>query len=591
MVTWLPCLAVFFAVPTAAMYPATHRHKQHKDEPTHQMRVLTSVPMHVHKDQCVRGPHKGIMAANQMQQILSSGRDAIPGAGLEKPEPFEKVFKDGFFEAACVKDYMWDKGDKFGMNAGTYDVEDSMNVSIVHYKDQPIPLEPMTREICFNFCRTIPDMKFFGLIYGRDCYCSPFFKQEAGDSSGCDAVCEGNPTEMCGGMAKSNIFAMHLCANTAEELGNAIEKAGELAKAAAGVGEEGEKTAKDLETTATDLMNTFGSAGDPVASNLMKTAIVFTGEFEKKAKKTQKLGKKLDELKSKAADLEGKDMTEFDTVQKAEATIADIDKTSEELEKSLEGTIDAFGKVMGEKIALEHNVEEEKLELKEEEEGEEKKEDEGEKKEPPSPLKLFLPVMHFVDIDASDYPSTCGGDLLGNPLALDAEGCALSCQQEGNKCAGFSFFFTEKTTICFLFQKLKSVTYYTKCGKFLQLNAAPRSFLQLSNSTKSKSTHAKKVLKHAEQVLKHAEKETDVPSPFALELRKKRNTVAAAWAAERQRHRQSAEKKGSTSKKAPEDTMCYAKFSMFSGTTLKPDPSGKCKLCLKTADKAQRCFE
>merc|ERR1719375_2590371 len=141
-------------------------------------------------------------------------------------------------------------------------------------------------------------------------------------------------------------------------------------------------TSKDLEETATDLMNKFGAAGDPVASGLMKTAIEFTGEFEKKAKKTVKLGEKLDKLKGEAEGFDGKDMTDFETVQKAEATIADIDKTSEELEKSLEGTIDSFGKVMGEKIALEHNVKEEKLELKKEEEEEgPPKEEEGEEKE------------------------------------------------------------------------------------------------------------------------------------------------------------------------------------------------------------------
>merc|ERR1719316_1393780 len=115
----------------------------------------------------------------------------------------------------------------------------------------------MTHQVCFNFCRTVPDMKFFGLIYGRDCYCTPFFKQDPGDSSGCDAVCEGDSTQMCGGMAKSGIFAMHLCANTAEEIKGAIEKADELAQAAAGVGEEGLTTASDLQDAATELMDKF----------------------------------------------------------------------------------------------------------------------------------------------------------------------------------------------------------------------------------------------------------------------------------------------------------------------------------------------
>merc|ERR1719231_66311 len=38
------------------------------------------------------------------------------------------------------------------------------------------------------------------------------------------------------------------------------------------------------------------------------------------------------------------------------------------------------------------------------------------------------------------------------------------------------------------------------------------------------------------------------------------------------------------------DVTCMAKFSKFEGTTLKPDPSGKCKQCLKKLTKADRCY-
>merc|ERR1719410_1786471 len=36
---------------------------------------------------------------------------------------------------------------------------------------------------------------------------------------------------------------------------------------------------------------------------------------------------------------------------------------------------------------------------------------------------------------------------------------------------------------------------------------------------------------------------------------------------------------------------CMAKFSVFEGINLKPDPSGKCKLCLKELSKADRCYD
>jgi hypothetical protein len=43
--------------------------------------------------------------------------------------------------------------------------------------------------------------------------------------------------------------------------------------------------------------------------------------------------------------------------------------------------------------------------------------------------------------------------------------------------------------------------------------------------------------------------------------------------------------------KAPYEAGCYAKLSKFVGTTLKPNPSGKCKQCFKELTKADRCFK
>merc|ERR1719258_479916 len=85
----------------------------------------------------------------------------------------------------------------------------------------------MTQTVCFAFCRTISGMKYFGLTHGRDCYCAPYFKQIAGDSSECDAVCEGDNTMMCGGMSKSSIFEMHACNDAAGNLKAASTAAGE----------------------------------------------------------------------------------------------------------------------------------------------------------------------------------------------------------------------------------------------------------------------------------------------------------------------------------------------------------------------------
>merc|ERR1719321_529210 len=113
--------------------------------------------------------------------------------------------KDGYVLVDCVKDYMYSFGDKFGANKHDYKLGPVSNVSIVHY-DAFVPKEDrqtMTQSVCFEFCRTVPDMLFFGLINGRDCYCAPYYKPMESDSSACDKQCVGDPTLMCGGGSKS----------------------------------------------------------------------------------------------------------------------------------------------------------------------------------------------------------------------------------------------------------------------------------------------------------------------------------------------------------------------------------------------------
>mmetsp|Transcript_74106 Transcript_74106/g.197582 ORF Transcript_74106/g.197582 Transcript_74106/m.197582 type:complete len:456 (-) Transcript_74106:141-1508(-) len=70
---------------------------------------------------------------------------------------------------------------------------------------------------CFNFCRDLPQIRFFGLTEGRVCYCSPYPTITGGDGNDkCDTHCEGDPNTMCGSMKKSNIFEMHRCGDVTE---------------------------------------------------------------------------------------------------------------------------------------------------------------------------------------------------------------------------------------------------------------------------------------------------------------------------------------------------------------------------------------
>merc|ERR1719247_1800471 len=87
----------------------------------------------------------------------------------------------------------------------------------------------MTPRLCFDFCRQYENAKFFGLIHGRDCYCSVYYHAATTGGGDCNAHCEGDTKEMCGGMEKSSLFEMHMCADTADE----ADQAAEMSKKAA----------------------------------------------------------------------------------------------------------------------------------------------------------------------------------------------------------------------------------------------------------------------------------------------------------------------------------------------------------------------
>merc|ERR1712217_143913 len=125
--------------------------------------------------------------------------------------PFQTVMKDGFFRVGCMVDAMMVYADKHrdgkfrfsdvdNVN-GKNVINDDVDTSIIWY-DRFVPKldqKPMTPDVCFEFCRTVPDAVFFGLRAGRQCYCAPFYERYPGDDSDCDATCEGDPTRTCGG--------------------------------------------------------------------------------------------------------------------------------------------------------------------------------------------------------------------------------------------------------------------------------------------------------------------------------------------------------------------------------------------------------
>jgi len=371
------------------------------------------------------------------KMLRSSPKDpGYPGAGIKgikKFEPYQVVLKDGFMKVACVKDEMFYHGDKFGDSRHDYNLGTRADVSIVHYEAH-VPKEDrksMTQKVCFEFCRTVPNMQFFGLYNGRQCYCAPYYRMMAGDSSGCQEVCEGDTTKMCGGKTKSSVFSMHMCASTKADLGQASSQAN-MVLSNLDNGVLLVKTLADkMQDAGAENQKIFGKAGDPAASDLMQEAKVFAGEMLDAVSDAEEVKGRLDDAVKEAKGL--KDFTDPKTVTKAERLMEAMAKDGEASKKPRHtlGRLAALAKPGREVIGA---------------------------------GKQYYPLMHFVNKKYEISMQTCSGDTVDKPIVGESlDGCASACDAKIHKCVGFSYFGIGKTSLCFLFSSIKSATYYTGC--------------------------------------------------------------------------------------------------------------------------------
>merc|ERR1719420_2171022 len=212
-------------------------------------------------------------------QVLKDEGRSITGTidSAEKDKtvtPYVKIFKDGYSFSLCAKDSMYDFGDKYGLNKDQFK-QHHLNISIVKYSDIVLKenQKAMTPKVCFEFCRTVPNMVYFGLRTGKDCYCMPFFTKAESGTEICDYPCPGDPVQMCGGKTKSGLFEMHMCADTAGDLlYSAVNAEQELVYMYDTVFMT-DKIANWLDTTGQALQKIAGKGGDPGAADLAQLAI------------------------------------------------------------------------------------------------------------------------------------------------------------------------------------------------------------------------------------------------------------------------------------------------------------------------------
>jgi len=409
-----------------------------------EMSETESFPMTSYKRDCWQKRPVSKFAGKH--SFVQKGNSSYPGAGIDgidEFKPYERVEKDGFMALDCVLDRMVLQGDKFGPNKHDYTLGDSHGVSVVHYdahvEKDPTSPKPMTQKLCFEFCRTVPDMLFFGLRNGRDCYCTPFYEQSPGDSSACDSTCEGEPTLICGGKKKSSIFSMHFCDTTGDDLGKAADKALDMVEDLTTKVDKATTIYKKMNEAAEKNQKTFGKAGDPAAGDLMQAAKVYAGDMEKAVVASDKLKKALKGLADDAAKIT--DFTVPAEITKAERVMEDIEKTLAEAVVAL--------KSLEEELATAQ----------------------------PGPVsegatKQYLSLMYFVDKKFADVQQTCSGEIVDTPIGgLSKDGCASACDAQVHDCKGFAYFDTgaEEDRVCFLFSSFKSAVYYTGCDAKMML--------------------------------------------------------------------------------------------------------------------------
>lgn len=376
---------------------------------------------------------------------LVQAQSRNPGAGMNPDEiqPFQIALKDGFMNIACVKDAMYEHGDKFGTNKHTYKMGPIGNSSIVHYTDI-IPKEDrkqMTPEICFEFCRGIPDMGFFGVSNGRDCYCTPYYKPMASDSSTCDSVCEGDNTQMCGGKTKNSIFSMRMCDTTEDDLHQASQNAVAVESDMEKRCGEMKTSAEFVEHAAQTLQAVFGEVGDPSASNQMQASNVRAGELLPVAQKCIDFAASVRNTVQDADQHSGKDLKSYDNRAAAEDDIAKLTKVAEEGKDMLNEHVEAWQAAQPKQRTAEEDAKH---------------------------LDQYYSLMYFVDKEHVDVPVTCSGEPVGEPTsARNAGQCAALCDDNVGKCVGFAAYGLdsgeETGVICLLFSKFKTAQYYTGC--------------------------------------------------------------------------------------------------------------------------------
>jgi len=349
----------------------------------------------------------------RLNQVPNPSQAAGPDAGKDPLLPHDadaQVRKDGYYMVNCMNDAMHEHADNQSSQGQKRYAAGNIGVSVIWYHETvpKVDQEPMDARKCFNFCRIQERMGFFGLIHGRECYCTPYYRKQAGgEGDDCTLPCPGNQTEMCGGKKKSSMYQMHFCDDSARDISKAKDSAGAAYDNLQHLVDKYYDCQQNLQGRSDDKQSTFSKIGATFASDYMQAAKVRSGELKRLLEKCARLKEEHDELiKDPSPDFSAIAKQEY-----LEGQVINLQEFANRAQEFFDDAEPEFLKSCVQEVKPTYHIKDE-----------------------------YRGIQYYGDHRGTGYEmSICGGDMLEKPLFLDETECGARCRDTIG-CEAFNVF-------------------------------------------------------------------------------------------------------------------------------------------------------
>lgn len=338
---------------------------------------------------------------------------AGPSAGstpLLPNDPTAQVRKDGFYMVKCMNDAMREHADNQSAQGKKRYAAGNVGVSVIWYHETipKVDQEPMDARKCFNFCRIQERMGFFGLVHGRECYCTPYYRQQpGGEGDDCSLPCPGNQAEMCGGKTKSTIYQMHFCDDSAKDIGKAKDSAAGAVADIQGILDDYYECQQNLQGRGQEKEAAFTKIGAQAASDYMQEAKIRAGQLKRLLEKCADLKKEHDELIKDPSP----GFTAIEKQEYLEGQVINLQDFANRVNAFYDDAEPEFLKSCVQKVAPTYKIKDE-----------------------------YRAIQYYGKYNGIEYDMTvCKGEMLETPLFLNEEECAARCRDTIG-CEAFNVF-------------------------------------------------------------------------------------------------------------------------------------------------------